>query len=291
MSGKQRKLSKKSRSSGVTRQELNGMKMHVPENPPEVTFQPWNHLTVVDNFSDRLDITVHDLTRQTWGQLDPNQHSFKECPEDHTRNEFRLLIKVLSVRAWALAGKMIALSVEDFLVPNKDKAAVDQLCGIVDTGNANHTPAVGYKLPMAHQNAVHRDAKDNFGAQHLFRIQCDGPGMCYTNILWRCDGPSNLPTFDRCVEQMVKDIRFMTRNSNQKINSLDKRVEKINTQIDDLISKQPSLVNEVLNEIPIGAAAVTAFASESLVNLFSELKVLRNDLASCSSFENVTDYE
>lgn len=267
------------------------MKMKVPENPPEVTYQPWNQATIVDNFNNKVVCTVHSLTRQIWDQLDPNQHGFKPCDEDHTKSEFRILIKIQTIRAWALAGKMIALSVEDFLVPNKDKAAVDQLCGIVDTGNANHTPALGYRLPIAHQNAVHRDSKDEFGLQHLFQIQCDGPAICYIGILWRFDGPSKLPTFNRCVEQMVRDIRFTSTNTNRKVHSLDERLKKVNEQLDDLIDKQPSIISELSNEIPIGAAAVTFAAKDTIVDLFSELKALRTTLSPASSFDFVADSE
>lgn len=272
-------------SKYVKKTELNGGKLTVPSNPPEVTYQPWNSVVVVDSFSDTLTMTVHSLTRKIHEQLDPNGHAFKDCAEDNVKNEFRLLIKIHSIRAWALNGKMIALSVEDFLVPNKDKAAVDQLCGIVDIGNANHIPGLGYRLPASHQQAVLRDDKNNFGLQHLFTIKCDGAAICYINVTWRCDGPSTLPTFQTNVETLVRSIQLTSTNSNYQVRQIRDRMAKVNQQLDDLISKQPGIINEVLNEIPIGAAAVTV---AGLTELQDELKALRLDLQGFNEFEIVS---
>lgn len=272
-------------SKFVKKFDLNGGKLTVPSNPPEVTYQPWNSAVIVDSFSDSLDMTVHSLTRLLNKQLDPNGHAFKDCPDSYSSNEFRLLIKIHSVRAWALNGKMIALSVEDFLVPNKDKAAVDQLCGIVDIGNANHIPGLGYKLPASHQQAVIRDDKTAFGLQHLFSIKCDGAAICYINVSWRCDGPSTLPTFQTNIETLVRTIQMTSNNSNYQVRQIRDRMAKVNQQLDDLIASQPGIINEVLNEVPIGAAAVTV---AGLTELQVELKALKLELQGIHGFEVVS---
>lgn len=276
MSGKRvagpSRTQKGSRSSkAVTRGELHGGKIHVPENPPEITFQPWNPLVIVDSISNKQDFSVHHLTRQMWNQLDPNTHAFKACPSDFSTSEFRLLFKVQQIRAWALAGKMIALSVEDFLVPNKDLKVVDQLCGLVDVGNASHIPALGYRLPIAHQNAVFRDSKET--DQTLFQVISDGPAIVYINVLWRCDGPSKLPQFNAAAEQSLRDIRNFSLQSTRDVRKTTMSMDKVLEKLDEIIKNQPSLLSELSNEIPVAAAAVTLTGVASLREVLSDLMV------------------
>nr|QRD99871.1 MAG: hypothetical protein [Didymoteicho chaq virus] len=294
MSGKRisgaQKSTKGSRSSkAVTRGELHGGKIHVPENPPEVTFQPWNPLVIVDSFTEKQDFSVHHLTRQMWLQLDPNTHAFKTCPVSNTSSEFRLLFKIQQIRAWALAGKMIALSVEDFLVPNKDLKVVDQLCGLVDVGNASHIPALGYRLPIAHQNCVFRDSKET--DQTLFQVIADGPAIVYINVLWRCDGPSKLPQFNAAAEQSLRDIRSFSLQSTRDARKIRTNTDEVLTKLDEIIKNQPSILSELSNEIPVAAAAVTFAGVSQLREVFSDLMVLRENLSECSSFETVDKSE
>lgn len=255
----------------------------MPENPPEVTFQPWNSLTVVDYFDAKLQCTIHSLTKQMRTQLDPTSHAFKDIGKTYDVSEFRLLIKVQSIRAWALSGKMIALSVEDFMVPNKDLAAVDQLCGLVDVGNAHHTPAVGFKLPISHQSCVLRDTKEN--NQTIFEIVCDGPAIAYVTVLWRCDGPSKLPQFNAGIEQLVRELRNSSLQSTRSVKNIETKTGKLVTKLDELIKKQPSLINEILKTGSLEAAAVSLIPGEGLREFFLELKTLRDELSECSSFD------
>nr|AOR51384.1 ORF1 [Chaq virus-like 1] len=294
MSGKSgvgpKKSTKGSRSSkAVTRGELHGGKVRVPENPPEITFQPWNALVVVDSITNKQDFTVHHLTRQMWSQLDPNTHAFKSCPNTYTTNEFRLLFKIQQIRAWALAGKMIALSVEDFMVPNKDLSAVDQLCGIVDVGNATHIPGLGYRLPIAHQNCVFRDTKDN--DQTLFQVIADGPAIVYVNVLWRCDGPSKLPQFNAAAEQSLRDIRNYSLQSTRDTRNIKINTDTVLEKLDEIIKNQPTILSEISNEIPVAAAAVAVTGVRELREVFSDLMALRETLSECSSFDAIDKSE
>nr|UNZ11830.1 hypothetical protein [Zeya Brook chaq-like virus 1] len=284
------KKSKGSHSSkAVTRGELHGGKIHVPENPPEVTFQPWYPLVVVDSITGKQDFSVHHLTRQMWAQLDPNTHAFQACPVDFSSSEFRLLIKIQQIRAWALAGKMIALSVEDFLVPNKDLKVVDQLCGLVDVGNASHIPSLGYRLPIAHQNCVFRDNKN--ADQTLFQVIADGPAIVYINVLWRCDGPSKLPQFNAAAEQSLRDIRNFSLQSTRDTRQTRTNTDQVLTKLDEIIKNQPTILSELSNEIPVAAAAVSLAGVAELREVFSDLMVLRESLSECSSFEAVDKTE
>lgn len=290
MSGKQnvgrKRATRHSRSSkAVTRGDLHGGKIHVPENPPEVTFQPWNPLVVVDSISEKQDFSVHHLTRQMWMQLDPNTHAFKDCPTSYRNSEFRLLFKIQQIRAWALSGKMIALSVEDFMVPNKDLSAVDQLCGLVDVGNTTHIPAIGYRLPIAHQNCVFRGSKEN--DQTLFQVIVDGPAIVYVNLLWRCDGPSKLPQFNAAAEQSLRDIRNFSLQSTRDVRNIKTNTNVVISKLDEIIKNQPSLLSELSNDIPVAAAAVSVAGVDELREVLSDLMVLRESLSECSSFEAI----
>lgn len=290
MSLKQGRASRRQRASrsskAVTRSELHGGKIHVPENPPEVTYQPWNNLVVVDSIEEKMDFTVHSITHQMWLQLDPNAHAFKDCPQSYRSSEFRLLFKISQIRAWALAGKMIALSVEDFLVPNKDMSVVDQLCGLVDIGNSTHVPAIGYRLPIAHQNCVFRDQKSS--DQTLFQVLCDGPAVVYINVQWRCDGPSKAPQFQTASEQLLRDIRSFSLQSTREVTKSRRNTDEVLKKLDEIIKNQPSLLSELANEIPVSAAAVSVLPV-ALREVISDLIAVRSNLSECSSFEAIPE--
>nr|UQS95355.1 MAG: hypothetical protein [Ezimos virus] len=274
LKGKRRIAKRISSSKGVSRSELMGSKISVPENPPDINFQPWNSLVLVDSFNDKLEATTHSLTKQMWDQLDPNHHAFKDCPDDWTKSEFRLQFKIQMIRAWCLTGKMIALSVEDFMSPTKDETSVDQLCGLIDTGNSHHIPGVGYRLPLSHQQSIIRDSKEKqTGDQHLFRVVSDGPSMAYVNVLWRCDGPLKLPQFDDNLIRMVAKIKRDVNITASKTFKFEDKLGKISDQLEELIKAQPSLLSEVVGDLTVGAASVAVVGADQLVKELRELKL------------------
>lgn len=220
------------RNNFVTKHEMRGGKIDVSTNPPEIAYQPWMPLIVVHSGkAGDIAITVRDLAKQIVSQVDPAKHALKPFKEgEHTWNneEPTLQIRLRSIRAWNLTGRMISLSVDDFSSIDKAISDVDTLCGLVDTGSSLHVPAVGYQLPNSHQNIVLRNDSRNSGAI-LYHVMCAETDTCiiYTSIFYRFDGPAKFSAFQdsmmALVQNLTADVRKIT-TSQKKLVTLTKQV-------------------------------------------------------------------
>lgn len=225
-SNRSRPRTKKGRNY-VTKRELKGGQIHVPSNPPDITYQPWYPATVVHiGSSSDLHITVNDLVKELAAQLDPYHHAFHGNTKDHTVRCLldskdvdapRLNLRLQSVRAWNITGKIISLSIDDFSDISKAISDSDSLVGLVDTGSVTHIPAVGYELPMSHRSIVLRNSTDEGGAQ-LYHVMAPNTDtfIVYTNVLWRCDGPSKVINgFEDKMISLMKRISSNTKTTNE----------------------------------------------------------------------------
>lgn len=204
-------------SKFVTRREVRGGKIDLGSNPPEVAYQPWMPLVVVHSgMSGDIAITVRDLAIQICKQVDPTHHAIREFPKVWNNTEPILQIRVRSVRAWNLTGRMVSLSVDDFSTPDKAISDVDTLCGIVDTGSTQHVPAVGYQLPLSCQNIVLRNDAHT-GAAILYHVMCADSDSCiiYTSVFYRFDGPAKITGFQDSMISLVRSISTDVQNIRQ----------------------------------------------------------------------------
>lgn len=187
----------------VSHHELIGGSLEVSQNPPSVAYQPWNHLTIVHagctSTIGKTTITVQDLVTQLSDQIDPNGTSLSKTTI--------ISIKLQRVRAWNLTGNMIALSVDDYSDSVEPLTDVDALCGLVDTGSENHTPAVGYDIPSTHRSLVMRNEKPN-STSVLYHVMAPPSDtvVIYTTVLWKFDGPSKFTTFNSTKLDIVRTI-------------------------------------------------------------------------------------
>lgn len=207
---------KRDGQSLVTQHELRGGKLDVPPNPPNVAYQPWNNLTVVHSGqTGELTVKVSDLAQQIGIQIDPIKSGLNWGNNNKTTTAY-LNFKLQKVRAWNLTGQMIALSVDDFSDESKAIADVDALCGLVDTGAASHTPAVGYDLPATHRAIVHRAGASDKTDKDVVLYHVMAPGtdtiLIYTTVLWKFDGPAKFSAFE---SSMLETVRSIARNTAQ----------------------------------------------------------------------------
>lgn len=181
-------------SNLVTKRALSGGKITPPSNPPDVTYQPWYPTTLVISHSTALNWTTNSVLSYLRSQIDPTKRGFNQKSNPTDDNRFVIQYRLLSVTAWNLTGRVIALSVDDFSDTFADSGARDQLCGLVDTGTSIHTPAVGYVLPYHLQHHVLR-TDDKQGDMNLFDVTTNsGNCVTYVKILWRFDGPIKHPS-------------------------------------------------------------------------------------------------
>lgn len=232
------------RSDFVTKKELRGGQLQVPSNPPNITYQPWMPITVVHSgVSGAITITVKDLIGQLIAQIDPTQHAIVD--------KAVINIRLRSVRAWNMTGKMIALSVDDYSDADKAISDVDTLCGLVDTGSAAHVPAVGYELPESHKNIVLRNGTDSSTDSKavLYHVVSASTDTCiiYTSIFWKCDGPVKFSQFQ---DKMMEAILEINKNAKLTAKIADKsadRLKDIREVCKDILKDMPSDTNSQIS--------------------------------------------
>lgn len=214
----------------VTKKEMRGGEMQVPSNPPGINHQPWFQTTIVHTgASGDITIKVSDLVTQLVKQLDPHKHGFAPTNDNSGAGPV-INLRVRSVRAWNLSGRMIALSVDDFSDAQKAVSDVDTLCGLVDTGSAAHIPAVGYELPESHKNIVLRNGLDRSTDKDvvIYHVVCatSDAVVIYTSIYWKFDGPAQFSAFH---DQMMATVRRIERSTNV----IDRNLELIKNNAEE----------------------------------------------------------
>lgn len=177
----------------MTRAEINGGPFKPPTNPPAVTYAPWQPVTLVISHTADLTVKVNDLLPYLRSQLDPNNRGFNQATTGDGR--FVVQFRFRSITSWNLTGRVISLSVEDFTDNASSTGGRDQLCGLVDTGTATHTPAVGFRIPSSLAHHVLR-TDDVTGPAYLFTITSPTGSQCvtYLKVYYRFDGPVKHPT-------------------------------------------------------------------------------------------------
>lgn len=267
---------KKQRGGGfITRKEIRGGKMNVPSNPPSIHYQPWMPLTVVHSgISGEITIKVKDLVAEIKGQIDPTKHALVDYPI--------LNIRLRSVRAWNLTGRMIALTVDDFSDASKAIADVDALCGLVDTGSSTHIPAIGYEMPESHKNIVLRNGNDTSSDRDvvLYHLVCPSTDTCimYTSILWKFDGPA---TFSAFHDAMLTSVQQIERSMASTSSGITKLVE-----LEEKVCKGDFgklLIDGIEKVAPYVIAPITATTEERLIRIERLLLAVNLDDASIIS--------
>lgn len=187
-----RPRNKQTQGKFATTAQVFGGKFSPPANPPDVEFQPWNRVTVVDPFTGTLTVTVQSLKDQLRKQLDPTGRGFN--PSDSGDKRFVPSFKISTIQVWNLTGHIISLSVNDYTDTQSARGGRDQLVGIVDTGSPGLLPKAGYKLPASHKNHVLRcDDIESHIEIFAAQIPQNDQGLCYITLEYRFDGSTELP--------------------------------------------------------------------------------------------------
>lgn len=233
----------------VTKKQMNGGRFTPPTNPPDVTYIPWNSVTLVISHTGQLSLKVNNIKTYIRKQLDPTGRGFN--PADSGDSRFVIQYRILKVQSWNLTGRVIALSIDDFIDSSADSGGRDQLCGLVDTGTSTHTPAVGYQLPSAHSHHVLR-TDDKQANEYIIDVSAPGSDQCitYISMLYRFDGPAKHPTV---LSPIVEVQKTLDRLSN--------RIMKY---------KEPSKMELVLNGVKYVAEAVAVLSGVDLPSTSSD---------------------
>lgn len=258
----------------VSFENLKGHKINPGPNPPNITYQPWNHVTVAHGLKTSESIQVKDIPELLKAQLDPEGRGFNQTTSGDKR--FILQMKLKSVRAWNLTGNLIAMSVDDFIDTTAAKGGREQLCGLVDTGTTRHTPCVGYVFPMSHREHVLR-SDDQEGEIYLVNVQLDtaATGMIYLDLSYKFDGPVKPPA----LTSMLGGISLTTSRLHEEVEQQRREVGVIGHVMDSLShSLSQAVVSVGVEKL---ALLVTSLAEERTVPRASSSPSLLEDAAEC----------
>lgn len=271
---------------------ISGGRFNPGVNPPGITYQPWYHLIVVDTFSSAQIYDVPKIASKLRSQIDPTKHGFNW--KDDGNDPFRLQFRLQTVRCWSLSGMTIALAVEDFADLSKDGGGRDQVCGLVDMGNQNHVPAIGFELPQHLKGAVLRN--DDLQAKlKLFTVLTDKDmtAVVYINLNWRFDGPITLPTFISYAERIMR-IGRQIANSNDKhskyLSEIESNTEEIAKHTSSSIIEAVIDGAKVAAQVVVPAARVEHPSYDSLLRRIELLELsISEPIALESSSSSFTD--
>jgi len=206
--------SRRHNSSLVTYHSLHGGQINPGPNPPNINYQPWNHVVLAHVFKTQESIQVKTIPGLLKSQLDPTGRGFNQTTTGD--KQFVLQLKIHKIRAWNLTGNMIAMSVDDFLDSRASSGGREQLCGLVDTGSPSHVPAVGYTLPMSHRQHVLR-SDDQENEVYICNVQLDSSqsGIIYVDLQYRFDGPVTPPALTTMLGRIMKNTNELREEVQQ----------------------------------------------------------------------------
>lgn len=264
------------RSNYVTKLSLNGGKIEIPQNPPEVTYQPWNQATIVHTFTGELSFQVKDILNLLKNQLDPTKRGFNQTTSGDGR--FVVQLRFFSIKVWNLTGRVVSLSVDDYLDSKAASGGREQLCGIVDTGHNNSIPAAGYLLPSSHRQHVVR-VDDQEEKTYVFHSQVGASdnGIVYVHLAYRFDGPVHPPLIFTPIAAVLQQQDYQiaeAQNSNSRLATLSGKLTKIHKLLSNYSEKGPSVVKKVVEGVEQAALLVSLLGEEDADSLASEFSTL-----------------
>lgn len=274
-------------SNHVTKRDMMGGRIPVPENPPDVDYQPWFHFTLVAASTTKLDLKIGDLNTLFKKQLDPQGSAFIK-KDDDTEGSFRVQFKLFSAKAWNLTGRVITLVVSDI---NDIGKTSEQLCGLVDTGSPAHTPCVGYLMPAAYRNEVIRcDATMRNHPLVLIQGSSGDRILLQLRMAWRPDGPI-IPVSIMDNSAAMVDSLMNIQNNTKGIevqNVLSVQIKNLVKEVSGLVkamkNNQPSTTSKIVDGVRQVASFVLPLVaetdSESYEDFQNDIEELQQAIAS-----------
>lgn len=259
------------------RADLRGRKFKPPTQPPEITPQPFNALTIFHvgkGDSGKYEFTPSDLAKQVIQQINPSKL--------FTFPETALELRVLKVRVWNMTGKTLHLVAYDYLSNATSQASLQI---VIDMGSPNTYPAVGYEWPTTHQQTV----LNSTITKKLFTVVGGEKAdvVMYISVLWRIYGmpvPQYTLGLLAQITDTLKDVKTDTKE-------VVEQAKESNSHLKDIRESQPGLISKIINGVAhVGAYVAPLAADEVTLNALKDLQDSVNKLSlmhSCESLEYI----
>jgi len=158
------------------RNDLHGSKTSPRADPPEITRQPWNTLTIANNFT--------QTTLGTPVTFTPNSIGLALLQQVGLPTAQAFEIRVQSIAAWDLSGTSIGVRPFD-LLQNGSSTNGNPLTVLTDKPGRNRWAKVGYFFPNTQRNNT-LISTDNVTT--VFQLELSAAasnGAYHLRILWR----------------------------------------------------------------------------------------------------------
>lgn len=266
------------------RADMRGIKLKVPGNPPDVTLQPFNNLTMVhigSNDKGVFEYTATDLIKELIAQVDPEGK--QALAQDYVD------IRLIRIRAWNLTGKTLNLALYDFTARQASDATSPCLTTIMDVGNPTTYPSVGYEWPTTHQQST----LNSKVSRKVLTLVSGAQAQCvlYLTLLWKFAGtPKPLSSGELLMEiaHTLDQSRKVQEETHQELKTVDGKLSITNARLRKIVSAQPSLVSKIVDGVVhLGANVVPLAADEVTLRKFDELQTAVNRLSLYTSKESL----
>lgn len=250
----------------VQEKQLTGGKVTPSPNPPDITYQPWNQVVLMDILTGGgKTYDVQMLVDLLKAQVDPKKRGFNQGTGEST---LIIQLRISTVYAWNLTGKVISLSLTDFTDSRTASENREQLAGLVDAGTRTHTPAVGYKYPSSlRQTVLQNDKYDRNVDLFVVNFGSTDSVCLHIHIEYRFDGPITPPT-SRLTEALLLEQLTTTSSAASRslrklvgINDVVQRLDQIAKSTSD--SQKSSYIDKVISGVKHTAMLVAAAADEA----------------------------
>lgn len=262
----------------ITKRSVRGGRISVPTNPPEVTTQPWNQVTIVYEMSAEFQRVEH-IRNRLLEQLDVEGTTFysvnlwndkeagnkwqniggeKPRTKTYQISAPAINLKIHSIRVWNLTGKAVSLSVYDY---SNSSIGDERLAGLVDTGGPSSFPAIGYQLPLSLHDYVIRTSDSKTSTLNVFNVTAAAGDriVAYVKVEWKPDSKQKdlMINFDynESVVRQITETNELIHNLTASSSNLEKSMKKVS-------DSQPSTFRKVLDGVATTAAIVLPIVAE-----------------------------
>lgn len=284
--------------------------MTVPQNPPDVSTNPWYQTTVVFNckagdqsissiekqFLSQFDTYTQFISRwELWRDKDGNvlpEPKRKWTNSDQSSiivNPPAILLSIQNIRVWNLTGRAVSLTVFDYTHPQQSKNPEKNspLIGIVDTGTPDTFPRCGFTMP-ASIKTFPVDTSSELASRKVCTVTSGSNDnlVMYVRISWKTTGPSRGFTFNLDPEQeLIKNAKKHVSI----LSNLQSVAKDTNKMTKTLVDAQPSTLSKTIDGVLTLASYVTPLLMEQEEAVSSEFcRNFQHTLAEVtSSFESL----
>lgn len=182
--------STKSRQEFVTRRELAGYRFNPGHDIPPIIDQiPWNKIQLVSihkGVTDTTHLKASEISNALVTQLDGSSRVFGSQPYFD--------IKISSIRAWAITGTSLAMTVYDWSsnVDVTTSTAMEEVLTEIIDNKTDVVPAIGYMVPEALKHVVITIAISKPQIICTFLASTKSDVMVLFNLSWKPNGPQKL---------------------------------------------------------------------------------------------------